>query len=1415
MLDFLCISTRTKKNGNIEIYPKFRVYPPSEDLMIKGGDFYAVWDEKKERWSTNETDVCRLIDNAMEEFRIERKQYLGENASIAYLWDSESGMIDNWHRYVQKQCRDSFEPLDENLIFANTPTKKENYSTKSLPYELKSGSIDNWHKIIGTLYSDEERRKIEWAIGAVVSGDSKWIQKFLVFYGSAGTGKSTILNIIQMLFQGYDAVFDAKALGMSNNSFALEPFKDNPLVAIQHDGDLSHIEDNTRLNSLVSHEKMTVNAKYTKLYSSAFKAFLFMGTNKPVKITDARSGIIRRLIDVQPSGDKLTVKEYDKCMRGVKFELGAIAQHCLDVYLSDPEAYNDYKPLNMMDATNDTYNFIVENYSTFDRNDGTTLKAAWAMYQEFCDEAKVPYPLSKRLFKEELKNYFDDYKDRDGVNYNVFSGFKRDRFESVVSAAEPIDIPEYNGWIELKEQKSVFDKECFDCAAQLASEDGSRPMYKWDNCKTVLKDIQTTELHFVKPEVHHIVIDFDIKDKSGNKSLALNLQEASKWPETYAEVSKSGSGLHLHYIFDGDPLQLSSVYDDKVEIKVFGGNSSLRRKLTLCNDKPVAHISSGLPFKKEKKDYMITTEDVADDKRLRAVIKKALRKEIHSATKPNVDFIKKVLDDAYASGQPYDVSDMYNDIMAFCNSSTNQANQCIKIFKEMHFASDDVKPNIDESTDETPILFYDIEVFPNLLLVCYKFRGDDKVVTLINPKPQHIEWMLKYRLVGFNNRKYDNHIIYNCLLGGTAEDAYELSQHIIVDGKGFYGEAYNLSYTDIYDYMANKMSLKKLEIKMGIHHLELGLPWDNPVPEHLWPKVAEYCKNDVRATEAAFEYTSADFTARLILADLAGMTPNDTTNSLTTRFIFGKEKHPQKDFKYRNLAEPVFEMDEESLQFLKDVFPEMMEERHGDAQSLLPYFEGYEFKDGKSTYLGEDVGEGGFAEGNPGYWINVALLDVASMHPHSTMAEVLFGPEFTKAYHQIVYGRVHIKHKAWDIVDGYLDGKLKPYIEKVKAGEMSHKDLANALKIAINSVYGLTAAHFDNAFHDPRNVDNIVAKRGALFMVKLKHTLMEMGYTIAHIKTDSIKIPNATPEVIKFVYDFGKRYGYTFEHECTYEKMVLLNDAVYIAKYATPDNCNAMYGYVPGDNIEHHEKNEPWTATGTQFAVPFVFKKLFSGEPIEFEDMNETFSVSKGDLYLDKDENLDWESRILMENDRKKLQTKMKKLDIDDPEREVMQKRIDELDILIAEQHDLHFVGRVGSFMPIKPGYDGGVLYRVADGKLAAASGTTGYRWIEAETARENGLEDLVDISFYQKLVDDAREAINKHVDYDYFVDYDVPPIQINSCCGDCNFCGYLRRIKDAVDCALLSDNEDWVNGKCYSTLSKYCTESAMSTIPF
>src|SRR3954462_10441543 len=258
---------------------------------------------------------------------------------------------------------DSYRQLDENLTFADQEVKKTDYVSRRLPYALAPGDHSAWDTLVGTLYPVDERAKLEWAIGSIVAGDSKKIQKFFVLYGAPGTGKGTIINIILKLFPGYTTTFEAKALGSSGASFAMEAFKSNPLVAIQHDGDLSKIDDNSRLNSIISPEEIPMNDKYKPSYTSRVNAMLFLGSNQPVKISDAKSGIIRRLIDVHPSGVTIPPNEYTTLMSRVDFELGAIAQHCLEVYRKmGKNYYNGYRPTEMMLQTDVVFNFIEYHY---------------------------------------------------------------------------------------------------------------------------------------------------------------------------------------------------------------------------------------------------------------------------------------------------------------------------------------------------------------------------------------------------------------------------------------------------------------------------------------------------------------------------------------------------------------------------------------------------------------------------------------------------------------------------------------------------------------------------------------------------------------------------------------------------------------------------------------------------------------------------------------------------------------------------------------------------------------------------------------------------------------------------------------------------------------------------------------------
>jgi hypothetical protein len=393
---------------------------------------------------------------------------------------------------------------------------------------------------------------------------------------------------------------------------------------------------------------------------------------------------------------------------------------------------------------------------------------------------------------------------------------------------------------------------------------------------------------------------------------------------------------------------------------------------------------------------------------------------------------------------------------------------------------------------------------------------------------------------------------------------------------------------------------------------------------------------------------------------------------------------------------------------------------------IINSFPGYEFirfgDDNKkhNMYRGTDVGLGGYVVSKPGAYGNVALLDIASMHPNSLISMNYFG-EYTQNYKDLLNSRIAIKHGDFDSARSMLDGRLAPYLND----ESKAKELAQALKIACNSVYGQTAATYPNVMRHPMNDNNIVALKGALFMRTLQDEVKNRGFTIVAIRTDSIKIADATKDIIDFCMEFAKKYGYTFEHEATYDRMCQVNDADYIARYKEPAWCEDIYGYVPGDNKKHGGR---WTTTGAKFAVPYVFKKLFTREAIDFSDLCETKEVSKGALYIDMNERLS------------------------------------------EGEHDYHFIGKVGLFCPIKPGYGGGdlrVQRKNADGsyKYDSAAGCDGYRWLEAENVKLLGKENDIDLSYYNAKVDACiygsgtgktyKPGISDFCDFEWFVSDD------------------------------------------------------------
>ncbi|WP_130837542.1 DUF5906 domain-containing protein [Lachnoclostridium sp. Marseille-P6806] len=1340
MYDFLKVQKKWDNKLQRNVYtPCYVIKSNIKDLIIRGGKFYAIYDYDSGLWEMDDSRATSLIDEQVE-------KWVRENDNTALMDDQEHGpivrrlsdtsnnLIKTWHNFCERDYRpvwsDKFK-LNQKIIFSNTEVKATDYATFKLDYPLQDTPTPYYDKLCERLYLPSEQEKWEWFIGCLIAGDQSKIQKMLVFYGEPGTGKSTIIGkvIADNLFGGYETgyvvKFEANNL-IGHDSFGTDFLSKDAVLCYDDDAEMNIITSKTTLNKIISHESIRVNAKFERPFNTKPNCLLIVGSNEPVQMSP-NSGMNRRLIDVRPTGNKLSAVEYDDSIGHLPFEKSGIAWKCLQVYKKLGRHYYDhYIAEDMLSRTSPFQNFVEENYILL--KDGISLAAAYKLYNDYAAECNFKNVLARYKFRDTLKLYFDSYEDM------KFGGFKPEKIglkkpESETSNTHP--------WLEFNSTNSLFDELYSDAPAQYEQDNLDHPLkYAWDNCTTTLKQLDTSKIHYVRVPINLIVVDLDIKDGDGKKSFEKNLEAANKFPPTYAELSKSGCGIHLHYIYTGgNPEELSRIYGDNVEIKVFNGKSALRRKLTKCNNLPIAQIASGLPLKEGASD-VIDWEGFKNEKVLRAQIVNALLKKHHGHTKPECDFIFKILDEAYRSEKPYDVRDMENDVFTFALNSSNKSEYCMELVNQMHFCSKDIdeKENIETSEyKEAPIIFLDCEIFPSyeqakragadipenipkdtpaLFLVNWKLQDDvpyqfdenrkvipkakhKTVVRMINPTPDEITNLFQYRIIGYNNRKYDNHMLYARSQGYTSEELYNLSSKLVAkdretSSKATFAPAYNLSYADVYNFVTKKQSLKKYEIDFGATHLEWNHPWNLPVPEKEWTKVAEYCDNDVLSTEITFDGCHDEFLAIEMLADLAGGTVNDTINSLSTKFVFGDEKDPVLTYTDFTTGKQYTTEDYQMPIISEEDYAVLGDDWTGIKPNNKNHFPGYHLvrtTNGTlhNMFRGIDIGRGGYVYANYGMYGRAVTKDVASMHPHSIKELNLFG-DYTSRYVDLMEARILIKHGELDKVKTMFNGTLAPYLTEKR----SVKALSTALKLVLNSFYGMTSSP-GNYFvaKDSRNINNIVALRGALVMKMLQDEIEAKRFKVIHIKTDSIKIANPTDEILNYIDDFGKQYGYTYEVEHTWNRICLKDDAQFIGLHDTDDPESPL----------------TWEATGKYFSVPYVFKSLFTHEPIIFEDFCETFNVKQGALHLVKNE---------------------------------------------GEQNETdEFIGRVGRFTPV---INGGVLYRVNEGKRYAATGTKGYLWAESDQVKTLHLENDIDKSYYQKKCDDAIEEIKKFGNYEWFV---------------------------------------------------------------
>lgn len=421
---------------------------------------------------------------------------------------------------------------------------------------------------------------------------------------------------------------------------------------------------------------------------------------------------------------------------------------------------------------------------------------------------------------------------------------------------------------------------------------------------------------------------------------------------------------------------------------------------------------------------------------------------------------------------------------------------------------------------EENLLFYDIEIFAFDALVVFKdkdkntiaaYHNDFKTPMLGSYRGSISQLICGKTLVGYNNYWYDDHILTMMLHNWTPRQLKQLNDQII-NGDGSPHGVHPLIYSlDCFQQIdVARPSLKKIEGNMGLSIYESSINFN--INRQLTPselnETIDYCSYDIDTTIEVYKmreksyFVPKDSIIRMLPRDQQTKATRWNTTTISANVI--KKKQHKEYWKTIRLFPDGSDHEERFIGIPNEVIRMWHENQTGTAGAPVT-------TKTRKTYthraFGCDIefslgGLHGVNSDGVKRFENVKLLDVASLYPNIINYLNALGTETTASYKRIVERRLAVKH--------------------------THEQLQQALKLVINSCYGLMKNKYSILFN--ANAALSVCIFGQIALYDLCERLAPTCRLI-NINTDGVAFTTSSNDYKRVWKEWENDYSFELEED--------------------------------------------------------------------------------------------------------------------------------------------------------------------------------------------------------------------------------------------------------------------------------------------